>query len=566
MDSTITILILGAGINGAALARELVLNGVSVCLVEQSDIASGASSASSRLIHGGLRYLEYADFDLVRESLQERGRLLQLAPHFVTPLQLFIPIERRLSGVISSAAKFLGLRLGKAARPKPRGLWLVRIGLRWYDAFAKSDTLPRHQLHRSDDPHAPPIDRRRYRWLCSYHDAQIIATERFILALLEDARRIAAERNVKFELHTYRRARRSGDNTIEIRPVEESSSTPAPGTNVSPAAVVNATGAWIDRTLNQLQVASARLIGGAKGSHFITANAALREALNGRGVYAEADDGRPFFLLPFERQTLVGTTDIPFDDDPAQAVASEQELEYLLASVRRVFPQIELTADDITLHYSGVRPLAFAASGAPASATRRHHVVETEEDGLPVFSLVGGKLTTCRSLAEQAAAAILKKLDAPLSANSRQRVIPGGEIRFSNPAELAHEQEQIARRLEIDLRQARDVWRLFGARAEAVLAEAFQIEGVANPKENLDGTHLPMALVRWIVRHEWVVRLNDLVERRLMLLHEPTLRTETLRQLARCLVNENRLPENKVDSEVETCKHRLQTHFGRRLE
>ena len=171
--------ILGAGINGCALARELVLNGVSVWLVDTADIAFGATAYSSRLIHGGLRYLEYGEFDLVRESLAERTRLLRLAPQFVRPLRLFIPVANRFGGIIESARRFLLRRSGKSSGS--RGLWLVRMGLWFYDTYAHDPSLPRHQVHRIDDPCAVSIDDRQFRWLCSYYDAQIAYPERFVL-------------------------------------------------------------------------------------------------------------------------------------------------------------------------------------------------------------------------------------------------------------------------------------------------------------------------------------------------------------------------------------------------
>src|SRR5688572_3873967 len=185
------VLILGAGINGAALARELVLNGLSVCVVDKADIASGATARSSRLIHGGLRYLEHGEFDLVRESLGERTRLLRLAPQFVQPLRLLIPVRTRFTGVPTAAGRFFGWQPGRLSRqPTTRGLWLVRMGLRLYDAYAKDAVLPRHRAHRTGQPGTVPVNREKYRWQCSYYDAQIPFPERFVLAMLQDARQL----------------------------------------------------------------------------------------------------------------------------------------------------------------------------------------------------------------------------------------------------------------------------------------------------------------------------------------------------------------------------------------
>ena len=399
------VLILGAGINGAALARELTLNGIGVVIVERHDIASGATAASSRLIHGGLRYLEYREFHLVRESLAERTRLLKLAPQFVRPLRLFIPLSNRTGGLLTAARRFFGL---KSEPPKSgaasRGLWPVRIGLALYDAYARDSSLPRRRLFSVPLPETVPVDPKKFRWMYGYSDAQAIYPERFSLALLEDARRIAAEKGIPFRLLTYHQARLDG-RVATISPVLQ----PQQSTlSFSPSAIVNATGAWVDRTLSALDLPSPRLIGGTKGSHIVTYHAGLSDRLAGRGIYVEAADGRPIFVLPFGNGTLVGTTDLVYDDDPAQATASPEELRYLLNAVNDLFSDVRLSESDIEMHYSGVRPLPYVGPQTPSAVTRRHLLQPNPSCPVPFFSIIGGKLTTCRSLAEETAATILK--------------------------------------------------------------------------------------------------------------------------------------------------------------
>ena len=288
------VLILGAGINGSAIARELLLGGLNVILVDTADIAAGATAYSSRLIHGGLRYLEYGEFSLVRESLAERGRLLRLAPQFVHPLELFVPVENRFGGLLSSVGRFFGWRWwpGGKHSGQGRGLWLIGAGLRMYDAYAHDRTLPRHRVQRVGTSDGIPVDPRRFHWLASYYDAQVTYPERFVLALLEDARQIAAERGLRFEVLTRHRASLDG-TTATIAPL-----TAGDGQHVafSPAAIINATGAWVDNTLAQIRVTSPRLMGGTKGSHLFTFHQGLAGALAGRGVYAEASDGRPILI------------------------------------------------------------------------------------------------------------------------------------------------------------------------------------------------------------------------------------------------------------------------------
>lgn len=311
------IVILGGGINGAAAARELALEGANVWLVDTADLAFGATAYSSRLIHGGLRYLEFAEFSLVRESLEERARLLRLAPQLVRPLRLFIPVKSRWGGLWTSAARFLGLPLA-SKQAAPRGLHVVQIGLALYDFYSQHGGLPPRSLHSVGDAGAPRIDPAAARWLWAYSDAQITYPERLVVDLLHDARALAAQRGTEFRVFTYSRATLAG-KTLEIRPEGEPGADPI--ATAEPAAIINATGAWVDATLARLPVASRRLMGGTKGSHFLTFHQPLTELLGGRGVYTEARDGRPVFLLPLGAGTLVGTTDIPFSGDPATAVA-----------------------------------------------------------------------------------------------------------------------------------------------------------------------------------------------------------------------------------------------------
>jgi glycerol-3-phosphate dehydrogenase len=507
------ILILGGGINGAAAARELTLNGYSVVLVDQADLASGATAYSSRLIHGGLRYLEYGEFSLVKESLAERTRLLQLAPDFVRPLRLFIPVKSQFGGIWQSATKFLGL--GGGGKPEPRGLALVRTGLWMYDMYAQDKTLPLRSVHRLGEPGVPPIDPAAGSSLAAYSDGQIPFPERFVVALLSDAQKAADENGCSLKVLTYHRVRMEGEIVRITRMGHETDEEPV--LHFQPAAIVNATGAWVDETLQKLPVPSPRLMGGTKGSHFFTWHPQLKEMLGGNGIYTEAADGRPVFLLPLAEGTLVGTTDLPFRGDPATAVATAEELDYLVAVVASIFPAAGVTRNDIAWHYSGVRPLPHVDAKTAAAITRRHQLVWNDASQVPLLSLVGGKLTTCRSLAEETAAAVLVRLgeSADSIRNSRARVISGGIL-------------EKLRRHQVD-------------------------------DQELE------ASIRRIIREEWVTTLGDLVERRLMLLYDPALDRKLLEGLGLLLVQERNLASHEVDAAVESCHARLRTHFGLRI-
>ncbi len=523
-------------------------------VVDTADVAGGTTAYSSRLIHGGLRYLEYGEFDLVRESLAERGRLLRLAPQFVRPLELFVPVRHRWTGLWQSARRFLGWDAGEGAN-QDRGLWLVRMGLWLYDTYARDRSLPKHRILPVTA--GPPVDPRRYRWQAAYFDAQVAYPERLTLALLADACQAARAQGNEVRVLTYHDARLAGQ-AVEIRRRGDA----AVVETFEPAAIVNATGAWVDQTLARLPLAAPRLIGGTKGSHLLTLRADLIAALDGRGIYAEAADGRPFFILPLAGMTLVGTTDEPYEGDPSQAVASREEIDYLIASLAEVFPQIRLTREDIAFSYSGVRPLPFVDAAVPGAITRRHSIRLHENTPLPLFSIIGGKLTTCRALAEEAAAEVLAKIGQEPVANSQTRVIPGGEHYPPTPDELAAAQAAIAAELCLPLAGVQSVWRLCGTLTRDILAAAEP----ADREQCLCDTPLPLAFVRWAIRHEWAQRLDDLVERRLMLLYKERLTASCLRQLAQVLAAEGRLAPAEIDSTVGHTVERLRQHFGKRVD
>ncbi|HEY1599850.1 MAG TPA: glycerol-3-phosphate dehydrogenase/oxidase [Pirellulales bacterium] len=558
------VLILGAGINGAAIARELAINGVSVCLVDTADVAFGATAYASRLIHGGLRYLEYGEFDLVRESLAERSRLLRLAPQFVRPLRLFIPIENRFGGLWRSAQRFLfkgqrGKRPPQRGKPTvSRGLWLVQMGLRLYDAYARDPQLPRHATHRAAAEDAIKVDP-RYRWLCSYYDAQIRFPERFVLAMLADAQQAATAAGSTCQVFTRHRAALDG-RMARIYPRDSDQ----PVRSFEPVAVINATGAWVDLTLARLGLQSQRLMGGTKGTHIVTWNERLHDALTHHGqsyagLYAEAADGRPVFVLPFGDASLIGTTDDAYEGNPSDAVATGEEIDYLLATANELLPQIRLTDKDVDLHYSGVRPLPYVGGATPAGVTRRHSLIENHAAPMPFFSIIGGKLTTCRSLAEETVALVLGRLGQSVVATSEARPIPGATGYSTDPREQEACCQEIATRLGLAPAQVHTTWQLYGTRCETVLGAC------ADDKESLPGTDLPTAAVRYAVRHEWVHTLDDLVERRLMLLYHRRLYEGALRRTAEILAEEAIIAKQDVASQIEQCRERLRVHFGKQV-
>lgn len=560
------VLILGAGVHGAAIALDLVLNGVPVHVVDKFDIAYGATSKSSRLIHGGLRYLEYGDFKLVKESLQARQRNLELAPQFVQPLQFHIPTNTRWSGLLRSAAGFLGFSrttLGQQFTPSPsgRGYWPVTIGLMMYGSLSgTSSTVP------IGTAGIPRVNSARYRWLSTYTDAQMLFPERLVVSLLADAWQVAQSRGVPFQLSTYSLVEyEQGQWRIRDRLTNH------PAVEIQPACVVNSTGAWGDNTLEQLQVKLPPLFGGTKGTHFVTWNVALHDALQGQAVYAEADDGRLVFILPFGDGVLVGTTDETFAAQPEMAAATEEELQYLMRLVNEVMA-CQLTRDDITLHYSGVRPLPKSTSGTNASVSRDHSLLEQVVNGCPVITLVGGKLTTWREFGHEVSDHVLRHLNRERLEETVWRPVLGAENRSTRVAsQIPHrfpmtDAEQIAlwrdlaEEFHVPMPMLASLWPLYGWRTMEILEACRGDFGW-----EISGTSLTSNIVCWVIDQEWVRTLSDLIERRLMLVFARDLRRQTLIDLAGCLVEKGKLASHEKDSAVTAVEERLLTFYGRKL-
>jgi len=391
------LIVIGGGINGAGIARDAGKRGIRTLLLEANDYGSGTSSWSTRLIHGGLRYLEYAELALVRESLLERRRLQRQAPHLIRPICLTIPVYR-------------------SAR---RGRFLIRLGLIAYDLLSLGKELPRHRmLSRKELMAAEP-------GLCSegltggarYYDAQVSYAERLVLENVLSAR----EHGVVVRNYApVTELRRLPDGRHEVGFVERGGE---PSKAVA-GIVVNATGPWVDRLLALAEHPFPRLMGGTKGSHVV---AGAFPGAPRHAIYVEAgSDGRPIFIVPWNDQYLIGTTDIRFEGDPADARASDEEIRYLLGETNRVFPDAALTENDLHFAYSGVRPLPWQAEGPESAITRSHLIVQHDEVADGLISIVGGKLTTYRSLAEETVDVVAGRLDRSFAdCRTRNDALPG---------------------------------------------------------------------------------------------------------------------------------------------
>ncbi len=413
----VSVLILGGGINGTGLFRELSLQGVDCLLVDKSDFVAGASSKSSRMIHGGLRYLESREFRLVKESLFERNRLLEDAPHYVAPLRTTIPLPSRLGGLLRSMLIFMGIKV----RPGERGLLPVKAGLWFYDFITRKDRrTPRHVITPKAESLAQlPGLRRDICATATYWDAWITQAERLCIELIRDAR----DANPNSLALNY--VRPTG---IEAGAVVLTDTLTDRTFAVRPKVLVNATGGWVDIANASLGLET-HFMGGTKGSHLVVDCPPLHKALDGRMVYYQPADGRVCIVFPFMDRVVMGSTDIRIDD-PDQARCEEGEIDYMLTTLRGVFPEVAVSREDIVYVFCGVRPLPGGQGKVLANVSRGHSlkVVDADADRpFQTFCMVGGKWTTFRAFAEQTADAILPQLGSPRRCGTAHLAIGGGK-------------------------------------------------------------------------------------------------------------------------------------------
>ena len=391
------VIVIGAGINGAGIARDAAMRGLKVLLLDKGDIGGGTSSWSTRLIHGGLRYLEHGEFRLVRESLRERSCLLNICPHLVRPLPLLMPVYEK-------------------AR---RGWWTIRAGMIAYDALSLTKSLPNKSLpgHRMLSlaetlQQVPALNPDGLRGAAVYFDAQVEFAERLVLenvlsAVAHSATVLTYARVEKLIVENgaargveFTREGRCSDPTV----MDDSE---AARHAAYAGIVINAAGPWVDQVLTESNANSPRLIGGTKGSHLIVAPFPGAPAT---AIYVEAEtDGRPFFIIPWNSKYLIGTTDIRYEGDLDDVQITGDEVDYLLRETNRVFPIARLTREQILYTYSGVRPLPFTGDKHAQGITRQHFI-RAHPTLRGLFSIVGGKLTTYRSLAEQTVDLVQKRL------------------------------------------------------------------------------------------------------------------------------------------------------------
>ena len=480
MQSRYDIAVIGGGINGAGIARDAALRGLSVLLLDKNDFGSGTTSWSSRLIHGGLRYLEYGEIPLVFESLHERRRLRRMAGHLVEPLQLTIPIY-------------------KDGR---RSKFIIRLGMLAYDLLSFGKRLPRHTMLSREDLLAdvPGLNAERLVGGARYFDAQVTYAERLVIENIMGAREAGADvRNYSPVIGINVRQR-------DVHSLQFIDRVSGEEVEVGARVIINAAGPWVDRVLATVNREMPVFMGGTKGSHIVTGPF---PGAPSSAFYVEARaDGRPFFIIPWNDQYLVGTTDIRYEGDPGDVVASDEEIDYLLSETNHVFPQAALGRSDLHYAYAGVRPLPKREKGPESAITRKHIILRHRKAARGLISIIGGKLTTYRNLAEQSVNKALKvmKRDAG-PCLTRELPLPGG-------ARLEEARTALASDAEVSPECASRLIGIYGSRALAIVDRGRHAGAIDYVDD--DQTILT-AEVDNAFADEFCVSLVDLLHRRTML-------------------------------------------------
>ncbi|MFC5338547.1 glycerol-3-phosphate dehydrogenase/oxidase [Leucobacter denitrificans] len=508
------VLIVGGGINGIATFRELALLGVDVALIDAADFVSGASSASSHMVHGGVRYLENGEFRLVKEAVQERNRLIRNAPHYVRPLQTTIPIFSTFSGILTAPLRLL-ITHGRG-KSRERGALLIKTGLMIYDTFSRAGgRVPRHRFHgREKSLKLLPRLNPEIKYTATYFDASMHDPERLALDVLYDGLAAGAtEANGPATVSSEQTARAA--NYVSLVGFENGKARLRDNKRgeefeFGARVIVNVSGKETDLT-NEALGRPTNYMGGTKGSHIVLDHPELFDATGGREIFFEHSDGRIVLVYPLKDRVMIGTTDINVDPREV-SVCTDDEIEYFLDLVKHVFPSIPVSRDQIVFTFSGVRPLPRHDDTLPGFVSRDYRIEHGWLDDVRTLSLVGGKWTTFRALAEHLGNETLALLGWPTSRIARRtqtRALPiGGAIGF--PTSRAAKKLWIARNGAGHSREVvEQLLKRYGTKAAAMLAVL--------PKMPRELTLTPGYFaeeLEFLARHEDVRHLDDLLLRR----------------------------------------------------
>jgi glycerol-3-phosphate dehydrogenase len=479
------VVVVGAGINGLGVARDAAVRGLRVVLLEQDDLCSGVSAWSGRLVHGGLRYLEHRDVALVRESLRERERLFRLAPHLVKPRRLLMPFYAH----------------------NRRPARLIRVGMLAYDALSFDKRTGRHQILDRDQTlrRFPGIGHEGLGGAAVFTDGQVEYAERLCVEVALAAAGAGAVIRTKARVEE---PVMEGGQVVGVRYAD---TTTGELHEVRGSVVLNVAGPWIDRVFRRGAPPQPRLNGGTKGSHLVVDP--FPGAPDDVVYYESKTDGRLVLVIPWMGRYLIGTTDLRFDEDPDLARCDADELSYLLSEVNTLVPEAGLTPADVLFTYSGVRPLPYAPDVDEAEVPRSHVLHDHAPDLPGLVTVVGGKLTTYRQLAEDAVDDVFRRLGRkPVKCVTAHLPLPGAS------GDLAEARAFLLAR-GLSARSADRLVALYGGRAPDVLAEDggdTKLSAVLH-----EPTGAVVAELLFAVRREMARTLTDVLARRVLLAFEP---------------------------------------------
>lgn len=543
-----TAVVIGGGINGIAVLRDLALQGVDALLVERGDFSSGASAASSHMVHGGLRYLENGELRLVQESVRERNSLLYTAPHHVVPLATTIPLRTTWSGILAAPLRVLRHRRGRG--PSERGAVLAKLGLVMYDSYSRrSGSLPRHDFDGATKSHdrfpdlAPDIA-----YTATYYDASVGQPERVAIDLVLDAQ--AAHSSVR-ALNYVEAVGLSADG------VEIACAVTGARATVQADVVINASGPWTDLT-NEALGGPTAFMGGTKGSHIVVDNPALLEATRGHEIFFEHPDGRIVLIYPLHGRVMIGTTDLPAD--PAEpARCTPEEVEYFIDLVKHVFPEIPIDKRQIVYRFAGIRPLPRAEDTSPGAVSRDYRVEERQDDaGRLVLSIVGGKWTTFRALGERVTDAVLDHLGRSRRRHTLREPIGGGR-RF--PRAREQRAAWIAERLHgVSPERAEVLFARYGTRAQEVHDHL-----ITEPDTLLAAGELSVREIEYMVQVEHARTINDVLQRRTTLAFTGAVTAHTVDEVGAAMARALGWSSEELSAQVASCAEILADEHGVQL-
>ena len=516
VDSVYDLVVIGAGCNGAGIARDAAARGLRVALVEKEDIGSGNSSWSGRLIHGGLRYLEQGDVALVRESLRERELLFRLAPHIVKPVPLMMPLYKH------------------NARPA----WMIRLAMLAYDILSFDKSTVSHKiLSRSETINRfPGMSTEGLRGSAIFMDGQVVWSERLCTEITLAAHADGAH------IYTWSKVDGFVQENGRIAGVHFTDTLDGSRHTLKATVVINAAGPWVDMVLGEAKLGDRRQIGGAKGSHLIVNPfpGAPKDVV----YYESRADGRLVLVIPWGDRYMIGTTDKKFDENPDNAKADQVEMDYLLGEVNQLIPGANLTTGDVLYTYSGVRPLPYVPAQSEWKVPRSHVIFDHGPKWPGLLSIIGGKLTTYRSLAEETVDQVFTMLGkkAP-RCPTRSVLFPGA--RMADPVQFA---AALKSSLPVDPATVDRLVSIYGSRAADILDLGRQDAALLNVFDPDSGA-ISAELV-FAFEHEFCRTLTDALIRRIMVGLNGTCGRDVLDHAARILAARLGWSEARKQTEI----------------